>query len=95
MSLKNEPVKIFDTDAKKGVPNRKTRFSQKKAKKIAMFFVSNGSYRTPESLPSKFSENSGKIKFHTKKRHPVPSFSTFLWKATLSDNLIHVFYPFD
>ena len=37
---KKAPVKFFETDAEKGVSNRKTRFPEKKNRNVAMFFVS-------------------------------------------------------
>ena len=62
----------------KSVPNRKTRFPQKKEKqkKLQCFLFQNVGYRTPKSSPRKVREKSGKIKFHTKNRHSVPSSST-------------------
>ena len=62
---------------KKASPIGKPDFSPKKKQKTlqsSLFQI--GGYRTPKSLPRKVSEKSGKIKFHTKKRHSVPSSST-------------------
>ena len=47
---KKAPVNFFDTDAEKGVPNRKPRFPQKKNENVA-----NGGCRTPKSSPRKVS----------------------------------------
>ena len=74
ISLKKAPVKFFETDAEKGVPNRKTRFPEKKQ---------NWGYRTPKSSPRKVSEKSGKIKFRTKNRHSVPSSSTLFMEGNI------------
>ena len=62
-------------DAEKSVPNRKTRFSQKKRKQktLQCFQFQNGSYRTQKSSPRKAREKSVKMKFHTKNRHSVLS----------------------
>ena len=49
---------------------------KEKQKTLEYLLFQNGSCRTPKSPPRKVRKNSGKIQFHEKKRHSVPSIPT-------------------
>ena len=61
---------------KKAYPIGKPDTPKEKQKTLQCFLFQNGGYRTPKSSPRKICEKIGKIKFHTKNRHSVPSSST-------------------
>ena len=90
-------VKFFDTDAEKGVPNRNTRFLQKKNKRRCNVFcfkieaIVHRNLRLENSV--KEVEKSSSVRKRDIRFHHLP---LCLWKATLSENLIHVnFHPLD
>ena len=80
-------MNFFDTDAEKGVPNRKTRFPQKKNKMEAMV---HQNLRLEKSV--KKVEKSNFIQ----KRHAVPSSATLFMEDSFVRKLDSRFFnPFD
>ena len=61
---------------KEAYPIGKTDFLKRETKTLQCFLLQNGGYCTPKSSPRKVRAKNGKIKFHTKNRHSVPSSST-------------------
>ena len=65
---KKAPVKIFDTDAERGVPNRKTTFPRKKKQKtLQCFLFQNVGYHTPKLSPRKVGKKVEKSSFIQKR----------------------------
>ena len=83
ISHKKAPVKFFDTDAEKVVPNRKTRFSppppKKKTKTLQCFLFPNGGYRTPKSSLRKVRKKVEKSSFIQKIDIRFRHLQLYLW----------------
>ena len=95
ISHKKAPVKFFDTDGEKSVPNRKTRFPQKKNKRRSNVFCFKMEAIVHRNLPlEKSVRKVEKSSFIQKRDIRFHHFQLCLWKETLSDNLIHVFLSF-
>ena len=93
---KKTPVLFFDTDAEKDIPNRKTRFPQKKNERrgnVLCFKIEAIVHRNLRL--EKSVKKVEKSNFIQERDIRFPHLQLCLWKATLSDNLVHVFYPFD
>ena len=91
---KKAPVKFFWYWCRKGVSNRKTRFTQKKNKRRCNAFVSKWRLSTPKSSPWKVRDKFGKIKFHTRNRNWFHHLQLYLLEWRLFDNYIHFFFFF-
>ena len=95
MSHKKSAGKIFCYWWRKKRTQSENQISPKeKQKTLQSFLFQNGSHRTPKSSPGKVSEKSGKTKFHTKKRHSVPSSSTLFMEGNIVRELVSRFLFF-
>ena len=77
---------------KKAYPAQNQISPEEKQKTLQCFLFQNGSYRTPKTSPRKVSEQIGKISFHTKNRHSVPSSSTLFVRVNIVGQLYSFFF---
>ena len=88
-------IYFFDTDAEKGVPNRKTRFPQKKNKRRCNVFCFKMEAFVHRNLRlEKFVKKVKKSSFIQKIDFRFHHLQLYLWEWRLLDNYVYFFFFF-